>query len=88
MIERILDTGKLQAGEPLDLHFEECDLRNLILDTVSDLKVVHGDCIQVNAKTPVLGMWDAEFLGRSIENILGNAIKYRTPTTPITVTLR
>ncbi|MGZ3711415.1 MAG: sensor histidine kinase [Bdellovibrionota bacterium] len=87
MIDKILNTTKIQSGDSFRLQFQQEDLKCLVLDLVDELNIAYGDAIILKADAPVSGMWDTEVLRRAIENLVGNALKYRAPGTPVTVTL-
>ncbi len=87
MIENILDTSRIRAGESLTFPLGECDLEEMIRGVLSDLKLIYGDWFVLASEGPVIGMWNTEYLRRMIENLAVNAVKYRAPETPVTITL-
>ena len=87
MIEGILDTSRIRAGEELKFPIEECNLDAVTRGVIGDLKLIYGDWFVVASEGPVLGMWNTEYLRRMMENLAVNAVKYRAPETPVTLTL-
>ncbi len=87
MIEGILDTSRIRAGEDLRFPLEECDLEGIVRGVLSDLKLIYGDWFVLASEGPVLGAWNAEYLRRMIENLAVNAVKFRAPETPVTITV-
>lgn len=55
-----------------------------VADELSD---IHGDRFVVNSSGSVKGYWDCSSLQRAVENLVGNAIKYSTPESIITLSL-
>ena len=88
MIRDLLDVSRIRAGEPLPLTYTECRLRDIIETSVADLALTHGSRIRMeNEFGELVGSWDANIIQRIVENLVGNAVKYGTPDTPITVRL-
>ena len=87
MIEGILDTSRIRAGEELKFALEECDLEAVARGVIGDLKLIYGDWFVLASEGPVLGMWNFGYLSRMMENLAVNAVKYRAPETPVTITL-
>lgn len=87
MIEGILDTSRIRAGEELKFPLEECNLEAVARGVIGDLKLIYGNWFVLASEGPVLGMWNLEYLRRMIENLAVNAVKYRAPETPVTITL-
>ena len=88
MIHDLLDTSRLRAGEKLSLQIVQCDLDAMIREVVEEMSVVHGDRFNYDSKEVVEGNWGRDGLRRAVENLIGNAVKYSTPETPITVSLK
>jgi len=78
MIDDLLDVARLEAGRPLELRREPCDLVALARRSVADvqrttdrhrLRVVTGD-------GEMVGQLDCQRLERVLLNLLTNAVKY------------
>lgn len=85
MIHDLLDAGKVRAGEELSLQFIHCNLDHVIKDVVDEMSYIHGDRIIFNSCGPIEGKFGRDGLRRAVENLIGNAVKYSTPQTLITV---
>ena len=88
MIHDLLDASRIRAGEPLTLQLIQCDLDLVIHEIVDEMSTTHGNRFILDSKEPVKGYWDCDGLKRAIENLIENAVKYGTSTTPITISLR
>jgi signal transduction histidine kinase len=84
MIRDLLDSIKLQAGERLHLRLEEFDIQEVVKEVCSHFTAVHGPRFRLIGAT-VVGWWDQEAIKRAVENIIGNAVKYGSPHTPIRI---
>ena len=78
----------MRAGERLHLQFIQGDLEALIREVVEEMRMVHGDRIVLDSNGPLEGNWGGDGLKRAVENLIGNAVKYGTPGTPIKVSLK
>lgn len=85
MIQDILDAGNIKAGQMIPLNKTLCELGEIARETIADLKLVHGDRINLRCEQEVRGYWDRKALRRAIENFVTNAVKYGDPNRPVTV---
>ncbi len=87
MIRDLLDTHRIKAGERLPLEITACDLTRLASDTLDDLATLHGDRFALRAPASAPGFWAEGALRRVLENLCSNAIKYGSPSAPVTVAI-
>jgi signal transduction histidine kinase len=87
MIHDLLDVSRLRAGETLTLQLDKNDLDKIVHQVLKDMSIIHGDRFKYNSKGPMVSMSNRDGLRRAIENLIGNAVKYGTPGTPITISL-
>jgi PAS domain S-box-containing protein len=87
MIRDLLDANRVRAGQGLPIELEECDLRAVVQTTLEDLALVNGDRFGFISPKEVVGHWSPDGLRRIIENLCGNAVKYGTENSKITVTI-
>lgn len=85
MIRDLLDANRLKAGEGIHLDFEKCDLISLTSDTIHDLSTVHGERFILTGDREAVGYWSCSGFRRIIENLCSNAIKYGSPSDPISI---
>lgn len=88
MIRDLLDASRIRAGEELTLQFIQCDLNALIHEVIDQMTLLHGNRFVLHSETQVTGYWGRDGLRRAIENLIGNAVKYSTPETPIMISLK
>jgi signal transduction histidine kinase len=88
MIQNLLDTSRLRAGQGLSLTFENCDLEQLLQEVVEDLNFAYEERFVLVSADAVETRCHRKSLRRVIENIATNAVKYGAPDTPITLTLQ
>jgi signal transduction histidine kinase len=78
LLDELLDIARLEAGRPLDLQCRPTDLVALVERAAAEhRRGTERHRITVDAPEPELvGEWDAVRLGRVLDNLLGNAVKY------------
>lgn len=87
MIQNLLDANLIRAGEKLPLVLAECELKEMVKETLDDLTTTHGDRFVLDAKDEIKVFWSCSAIRRVIENLVNNGIKYGSPYRPVTITL-
>jgi signal transduction histidine kinase len=90
MIDDLLDVARIEAGRPLELRREACDLLALVQKCAADVqRSTEQHVIQVTAEDqPIVGLLDAPRLERVVLNLLTNAVKYSPDGGSIVLRLR
>ena len=88
MIQNLLDASRLRAGQSLKLKFGECNLEKIVKNVVEDLSFAYGKRFVIVSDSDVRSYCSPKEMQRVIENLATNAVKYGTPSTPITFTLQ
>ena len=88
MIRDMLDTTRLQAGQRLPVHIERCDLAEVASHAVQEVVLADADRLHPDIPPSLVGSWDPDALRRTIDNLLGNAIKYGAAGGRISVVLK
>lgn len=86
MIQALLDSMLFESGERLQLKLRHFDLLETVNEVVEECTIRHGPRFEVLGKT-VTGWWDRDAIKRALENVLGNAVKYGQPHTPVRIKL-
>jgi signal transduction histidine kinase len=84
MIRDLLESVTFQSGDRLRLRLEEFDMNDVAKEVWGEFTATHGPRFQFIGNT-ARGWWDREAIKRAIENIIGNAVKYSAPETPIRI---
>lgn len=88
MIRDMLDANRIKAGQPLPITTHECILNTVAEYVVKDLKDLYEAEIEIESTSnEITGYWDVTAIHRLLENLITNAVKYRTPGTVVTVKL-
>jgi PAS domain S-box-containing protein len=85
LIQSLLDVTRISAGEPLAIHRAPCDLAALVREVVADQAALHGDRFTVEAPAELRASVDELGIRRTLENLLGNAVKYGDRRLPVRV---
>ncbi|WP_095959123.1 sensor histidine kinase [Corallococcus macrosporus] len=88
MVRDLLDANRIRAGQRLPLRLDTCDLGIIAREVFEELTALHGERFILLAEERVRGIWSAEELRRALWNLGSNALKYGSPTEPITFTVK
>jgi signal transduction histidine kinase len=84
MVEELLHTMSFHGGEALPLTMAGVDIAEVIREVEADATLMHGARFRITGHG-VRGHWDRAAIKRALENLVGNAVKYGTPGTAITI---
>jgi signal transduction histidine kinase len=87
MVRDLLDAMRVQAGARLRLEIKPCDLVEVVRQSIDRFHTEAGERIVLVAPRPVRGHAAPDALGRAVENLTSNALKYGARARPITVTV-
>jgi phosphoserine phosphatase RsbU/P len=90
MIDDLLDVARIEAGRPLELRREECDLVVLMQKSIADVQRTtdrHRLHVVADAAS-IVGSVDGARVERVVLNLLTNAVKYSPDGGDITLSLR
>jgi PAS domain S-box-containing protein len=85
MIEQILDLTRARLAGGLKLDPKPLDLRDLIAHVVEELRAIHPSRMIELRSGPLPGVWDADRLEQVFSNLIGNALLYGDPATPVVI---
>jgi signal transduction histidine kinase len=86
MINTLLDANEMRSGRSLTFQKKEYDLNSQINELVTEVTATCDRKFVVQCPTsPTFCFLAREKIGRAIENLLTNALKYGSANTPITV---
>lgn len=84
MIHGLLDTMVFQSGERLRFNLSSFDILDLVKEVCEQCIATHGPRFHI-AGGSVRGWWGRDPMKRALENLVGNAVKYGAPDTPIRI---
>ncbi len=86
LLENLLETVSVEAGEGLTLHFSERDLLEYIRSLYGEATEIYSNQIILKCgKDSINGVFDGAMIRRVLENIINNAVKYGERDTPVTI---
>ena len=84
MIEDLLQTTRLESGQ-LQLHKSPFDLAQLAGTVIAQLGMAASRALGFDARGPAPVLADAARIERVLENLIGNALRYSPPDSPVSV---
>jgi signal transduction histidine kinase len=84
MIQGLLDTMVFHSGERLRLNLSSFDILDVVKEVLEQSITAYGTRFQIIGES-VKGRWDRDAMKRALENLVGNAVKYGTPDTMISI---
>ena len=88
MLQDLLDASRLESGARIELDLEESDLVDIVREALDHWSTQLGDRLVFDGPEPVLGYYARDGLRRAVDNLVSNAVKYGSATTPIEVAVR
>lgn len=87
MIEDLLDANSFQAGNKFIPELQYINVAELAQNTLNELETIYGERFILDSVDRIDAYLSANGIRRVIENLCSNAIKYGSPTAPVTVGL-
>ncbi|MFT3765278.1 MAG: ATP-binding protein [Minicystis sp.] len=89
MISDLLDLTRSRQGGGIPLAPEAADLASITRRTIDEIRAAHPErSILLQSHGDASGAWDADRISQVVSNLVGNALAYSPPDTPVTVDLR
>jgi sigma-B regulation protein RsbU (phosphoserine phosphatase) len=89
LIRDLLDFTQARQGGGIPLSRREAHLHELVHTVLDEVQATHPErTLLVEQSGDGTGEWDPDRLAQVISNLLGNAIQYSPPDTPVKVTTR
>lgn len=89
LLENLLETVTVEAGEGMTLHFSERDLLVYIRSLYEEASEIYTNKIILDcAEEEIYGVFDGAMIRRVLENIINNAVKYGDRDTPVRITVK
>ena len=87
IVDDLLDLSRLEAGYSLPLAAVKTDLVKLVGQVVQSqpASVRNGRLRVESSESELWGSWDADRIGRVVQNLVSNAVKYSDANEPISV---
>jgi signal transduction histidine kinase len=88
LLDDLIDFNRSKLGLGITITPADVDLGRLFADEVSQLRAAHPQSeVELNVTGNASGVWDGLRLQQILGNLVGNAIKYGAPNTPVQVTM-
>lgn len=89
LLEGVLETVTVQAGEGMTLQLSERNLLKYIISAYEDASAIYSNEITLDCdEEEIWGAFDSAMIRRIIENIINNAVKYGERNSPITISVK
>ena len=90
LVSEFMDITLLHGGHPVPLQQQRVDLVDLVTERVREHQGAEGQTHMFGVSsdaTEIIGFWDPVRLGRVVDNVLGNAVKFSPGGTRVEVRL-
>ena len=87
LIRDLLDASQIRAGNAIPIRVQPCDLAQVMDSVVQDVSLIYGDRFVSEWNHPIQGYWDPRAIGRIVENLCGNAVKYGAKNVPVYISV-
>jgi signal transduction histidine kinase len=88
LLDDLCDFNRTKLGLGINVVPTQVDLASVFADELDQLRSIVPDRqIELEVRGPTQGLWDGRRLQQLLGNLVLNAVKYGTPTTPVRVTV-
>jgi signal transduction histidine kinase/CheY-like chemotaxis protein len=88
LISDLLDFTRIRQGTGLPIAPKPSDLEAIARRAVDEVQAAHpGRRIELSCRGDLHGVWDADRIAQVVSNLVGNAVAYSPPDTPVAVGL-
>ena len=89
MLDDLLDYTKIRIGGGLNMAVQNTNLAEVLSQIVDEFRAAHpGRAIQMTVDENCIGVFDGKRIARVFQNLLGNALQYSPPDTPVEMSVR
>lgn len=89
IVEDLLDFTRSQTSGGIPVHLQQTNVAAICRDLVDETRAANpARQVQFDSAEEVIGSVDAERVGQILSNLIGNALKHGTHTTPIQVIVK
>lgn len=89
LLENLLESVSVDAGEGMTLHFSERDLMVYVRSIYAEASEIYAnEFILQGEEEKIHGVFDTAMIRRVLENIVNNAVKYGERGSPITISVK
>ena len=88
LVGDLLDYTRTNLGSNLPIIPKSVNLEALCREAVAEQELAHPECrFKLVVQGDTVGIWDDNRMAQVLSNLLGNAVQYGTPATPVVVRL-
>ncbi|RQR49113.1 sensor histidine kinase [Burkholderia sp. Bp9125] len=86
LLDDLCDFGRTQLGLGINVVPGNVDLAHVLANVVDELRAAHPSReITIDVRGDLRGHWDDQRMQQLLSNLVGNAVKYGAPNTPVRV---